>query len=410
MQKKYNILTFSDVSIPSYQRPYRGILFVDYAPYGRLGDVFVISPKSTENFRNKEVVVISDQYFSKSFNFSKEQYLLGKRFMNWLFLLFKLVKFRFTNAKKIDFVRSGTTYLSLFLLITQRRKLVYFADICDFYSDLYEEFKMPLARFLKPIIFFIEKIAQHRANLIFVDTGAQRDFLIDKMGVSKGRCIVIPNGILLENFPYRANKDKAILESYGYALNDKILFYGGDISEMDGIGLIIRFIENHKDVKVLIIGKGKLSSLEEIRKEIKEKGLEKNITLDSFKPYGELYKYISIADVCLAPFRITNTSNTVECGKIITYLLAGKKILATRADGVSRLYKNTIDYFEDGNYNDFSVQLLNLLEKQENENAAIIRRQLGEKFDFKKIIEHEFFVIDEYFKDPKQDFSKYDYL
>jgi hypothetical protein len=56
------------------------------------------------------------------------------------------------------------------------------------------------------------------------------------------------------------------------------------------------------------------------------------------------------------------------------------------------------------------VQLLKLLEKQENENAAMVRRQLGEKFDFKKIIEHEFFVIDEYFKDPKQDFSKYDYL
>lgn len=410
MQKKYNILTFSDVPIPSYGRPYRGILFVDYAPHKRLGNVFVISPKSTKSFKNKEVTIISDQYFDESFDFSKEQYLLWKRFENWLFLLLKLVKFRLSNSKKVDFVRSGTTYLSLFLLITQRRDLVYFADICDFYSDLYGEFKMPLAKLLRPAIFFMEKIAQHRANLIFVDTSAQRDFLTKKMNVNGRQCVVIPNGILLENFPYHSKKDERVLESYGYTKNDKILFYGGDISKMDGIDLIIRFIETNRDIKALIIGKGKSKDLEDIRNEIRTKGLEKNIMLDSFKPYNELHRYISVADVCLAPFRLTNTSNTVESGKIITYLLGGKAVLATEADGVKSLYKDAVSYFKDGNYDDFSEKLLGLLSDKNDENAEMSRRRLGEKFDFKKIIEHEFFVIDQYFMDPKQDFSKYDYL
>lgn len=410
MQKKYNILTFSDVPIPSYQRPYRGILFVDYAPHGRLKDVFVISPKSVDTFKNNEVSIISSQYFNGNFSFSKEQYLLRKRLVNFLHLIFKLLKFRIKNAKRVDFVRSGTTYLSLFLLITQKRNLPYFADICDFYSDLYGEFKMPLAKLFQPVIFLIEKIAQGRASLIFVDTTAQRNFLVRKMDVDKRRCVVIPNGVLLENFPYCPKKDKRVMELYGYATDERILFYGGDISKMDGIDLIIKFAENNRDVKVLIIGKGKSEDIEEIQKEIRTRNLEKNVTLDSFKPYSELYKYISIADVCLAPFRVTNTSNTVECGKIITYLLGGKRVLTTEADGIKSLYKSSIDYFKDGDYDDFSKKLLKLLENPVDDVAEKKRRELGEKFDFKKIIEHEFLVIDEYFKNPKQDFSKYDYL
>ncbi|MBM4401924.1 MAG: glycosyltransferase [Candidatus Cloacimonetes bacterium] len=410
MPEKYNLLTFSDVPIPSYTRPYRGVLFVDYAPNRKIENVYVISSESREKFKNKRINLHTD-YFSAT-DFKSNQYNLYFRLSNIFKLFLKLFKFRLQKAHKIGFIRTGSTYLSFLVLLTQKTKTPYFADICDFYFDLYQEFKMPLASFLKPLIFFFEKLALQRANLLFVDTAVQRRYQVQKLGVDARKCVVIPNGVILDNYPFSLKKDENVLRDYNFSPLDKILFYGGDISEADGVEMIIKFIQESKDknVKALIIGKGKAEYLEGLKDKIAQLGLTNRVYLDSFKPYNKLHKYISIADVCLAPFRLTPTSNTVECAKIITYLLMGKPCLATEAEGIKSLYKDKVTYFRDGDFNGFSSRLHNLLENPIAKEESLKLRSLGEKFDFKKIIEHEYFIIDQYFKNPKQDFSKYDYL
>lgn len=408
MPRKYDVLTFSDVPIPSYARPYRGVLFVDYAPDERLGNVYVISAEPSEEFKNKRGILHTD-YFGAS-DFKKNQYGLYFRLSSIFKLFFKLVKFRFKNSHKIDFIRTGSTYLSLLVLLTQKREIPYFADICDFYSDLYEEFRMPLAKMLRTVISYLERLAIRRANLVFVDTAPQRSYLVNKMGIEERRCVVLPNGLHADFFPFSLYEDKQTLHNYGFSHTDKILFYAGDISDMDGIEMIIRFAKENKKVKALIIGKGNEAYIESLKGVIVSDGLEDRVLLDSFKPYNEVYKYISIADVCLAPFRLTATSNTVECAKIITYLLMGKPCLVTEAEGVKSLYRDKIAYFKDGDFSDFSRKLHNLLRSPIIDENKYELRILGERFDFKKIIEHEYFVIDQYFKDPRQDFSKYDYV
>lgn len=413
MQKRYNILTFSDVPIPSYQRPYRGVLFVDFAPKQRLNTVYVASISSPEVFRNADIEVHAE-YFDGA-DFKMNQYNLFYRIASFIKLFFILLKIRFLYSGNIDFVRTGGTYLSLLYFLTQKRGTPYFADFCDFYFELYKEFRMPLARFISPVVFLIEKFIIKKANLLFVDTPAQREFLVEKMGVDKKKCIVAPNGILVENFPFLEKKDRSVMNEYGFSDEDIILFYGGDISEMDGIEFLLKFAkENTKrysSLRILIIGKGNPEYLKKIKNEILENGLSDVVVLDSFKPYNQLYRYVSIADICSAPFRITTTSNTVECGKIITYLLAGKQVLSTRADGVSGLYKDSIEYFQDGDYKDFSEKLHGLIKNLNSiEDLKRTRRLIGERFEFRKVIEREYFIIDKYFEDPAQDFSRYDYL
>ncbi len=407
MPKSYKVLIFSDFPLPSYKKPHRNVLFIDYAPKGKLKKVFLISPKPNEAFKNNKVSLITDYYNSD--DFYKTQHNLFIRLSGIFRLFLKLLCFN-PKKDKIDYIRTGSTYLSLLVSLTQKNNVVFLGDVCDFYYELYEEFNKPFAKILKPFIFTMESIAIRRMNLIFVDTAAQREFLVTKMNIDKKKCVVLPNGINVDLFPFSPKKNIDILKQYAFKKDEKILFYSGDISKLDGIEHILRFIKERKDCKALIIGKAEEKFIRYLLDQIQKEHLEERLIIDGFKPYKDVYKYTSIADVCLAPFKITNTTNTVECAKIITYLLMGKLVLATKADGLRSLYKNNITYFKDGNYKDFSKKLNALLENNPSEKKQKQLRKLGEKFDFAKIIKYEYSVIDKYFKNPNQDLSKYDYL
>lgn len=407
MQKNYNILTFSDVPLPSYTRAYRGNLFVDFASKGWLNTVYIVSPSSNVKFKNNKFVKVKSLYF-KTPPFKNYQYRLFSRLFYISKLISQLIHFRIRNYK-IDFIRTGSTYLSLFVLLTQKKQVPYFADICDFYSDLYREFDMPLSKILKPLIFWFEKKAINRADLVFVDTAAQREYIVEKFRFSSKRCVVLPNGILKEYYPFALKKDGNVLSHYGFNTKDKIIFYGGDISKIDGVEMVLKYVEQNRNIKALIIGKGNSKYIEELQQYIIDKNLKNNIVIDSFKHPKEAYKYISIADVCLAPFKITPTTSTVECGKIISYLMMGKPVVATNAAGVKSLYKENLAYFTDGNFDDFSNRLTLLLRYPISIKRMKELREIGERFDFKKIIKYEYNVIDKYFDDPNQDFSKFDY-
>ena len=410
MRENYSILTFSDVPLPSYDRPYRGVLFVDYAPADFIHEVFVISPASTEQFQHHNTKV--KRFYFNAPNFKKIQYNIFYRLFINVKLFLNLIKWRI-GRHRLDFIRTGSTYLSLLVAITQRKDVPYIADCCDFYSDLYREFNMPFPRLICPIIHRLERYALQRADLIFVDTHAQRKYISNIMSISSKKVAVVPNGVLIDNFPYPVKKDSQLMCHYGFGDNDIILFYGGDISKMDGIEMLIDFVDAYRyslPIKLLILGKGNAEYINSLKNRINKLSLKDQIIFDGFKPYSELYRYISLSDVCLAPFRLTNTSNVVECGKIITYMLCGKMVLSTKADGVMSLYKDMIKYFIDGDYTDFSQQLIaiinNLPDKLQSNNI----RLYAEMFDFQKIIDHEIKVIRDWFGSHKSNNSNYDYL
>jgi len=149
MRRKYNVFIPSEIPFPSYNRSYRVVLFVNHAPEGRLGNVYVTASKSDEVLINKNVNVIYD--YIKADSFKNNQYSIILRLWDLFKLFLKMIKFRFSNkGKNIDFIRSGTTFISFLILLSQKRKIPYFADICDFYFELYEEFNMPFAKIFKP--------------------------------------------------------------------------------------------------------------------------------------------------------------------------------------------------------------------------------------------------------------------
>jgi len=394
MPKKYNCLIFSDFEIPNYDRPYRGILFMEWANSKKY-DFFVISPFTKTKFKNNNDNV-SLFYYKNQHKIKHNQYNIFFRISNLWKLYLSILNFR-KKDKKIDIIYAGTTYLLLFAGMFKKNNTKVIANVCDFYSDLYSGYKMPLEKFFKYPILSLETHALSFADVITVDTYAQKDLLVYKYKINPNKCVVLPNGLIVDKFPYLDTKDDSVMKNYNFKKKDWIFFYGGDISRDDGVEMIIQFAYENKsqeNFKFLIIGKGNPAYINKLQDLIHEYNLVEKVIIDSFKPIDELYKYISVADICLAPFKITNTTNVTEVAKIISYMLGGKKVLSTRAEGVFSLYKDEILYFEDSNYNDFKAKLIEMTYKPLSKEEKFKIRKHAEKFDFRKIIEIEYEIVD----------------
>lgn len=406
MQKKIKILTYSDIPIPSYNRPYRGILFIDYFKKNEEVDFYVVSPKSENLFKNDKNNILKIYY--DKVNFKKIQYSLFHRLIGILKLVYTLIVNK-DNFRDLSYIRVGSTYLVFLTLFFRNKNTKLFVDICDLYSELYKDFGMPLSSIVSKIIFHFEKYSLKLPDLIFVDTPAQRDYFVEKFNIDARKCIVQPNGILIDSFPYIDHKDSEVLKEYGFKKEDKVIFYGGDIAESDGIEFLIEFAKNNKKFKYLVIGKGNSDYLKKLSSMVVDYKIEDIFIIDSFKDYNKLYKYISVSDVCVAPFKINSSNNIMEVGKIITYLLEGKKVLSTNALGVSSLYKENINYFQNNDFEDFSKKLLSIIDLVQSPEQKNLLREFAENFDFKKIIQNEYKIIDCYFDNPNQDFRKFDF-
>lgn len=398
MPKKINCLIFSDFEIPNYDRPYRGILFLEWSDNSKY-NFYIVSPFTETKFQ-KPSHNIKVFYYQNDRKIKGSQYRIGFRIINLWRLMNALIEFKLKSIE-IDLVYAGTTYLLLFAGLFKGKKTKIIANICDFYSDLYSGYKMPFGSLLKYPIKLIETVALSFADVITVDTTAQKLLLVSNYKINHDKCVVLPNGLIVEKFPYLETKEERVMKNYNFSQKDFIFFYGGDISEDDGVEFIIKFAHEFKfkeNFKFLIIGKGNNTYISKLNNSISDLGLSEKVTIDTFKPIDELYRYISVADVCLAPFKVTNTTNVTEVGKIITYMLGGKKVLSTKADGVCSLYGSYINYFRDGDYDDFKTKLLQLTNIYlSNEERLKIRRH-AEKFDFKTIINTEYEIVDRILK------------
>lgn len=409
MPKKINCLIFSDFEIPNYDRNYRGILFMEWSD-SSIYKFYIVSPFSKSKFK-KPVPNHETYYYENQNQMKKQQYRILSRLKGFCKLFFALLKFKKIN-KEINIVYVGTTYALLLATIFKINNIKIIANICDFYSDLYKGYKMPFGNLLEYPIKFLEKKALSLANVITVDTYAQKRLLITNYAVNKNKCVVLPNGLVTDNFPYIEKKDESIMRTYNYSKEDLVFFYGGDISEDDGIELIIRFANEHKNrknFKFLIIGKGNDNYIKKLNLLISKLGLFEKFSIESFKPIDELYKYISVADICLAPFKVTNTTNVTEVSKIISYLLGGKVVISTKAEGVCSLYGDYVTYFEDGNYNDFKTKIIEKTSKTLSKKERLSIRRHAEKFDVKNIIKTEYQIVEELMTQKNPDFEDFNF-
>lgn len=391
-----NILTFADHPLPAYDvRPYRSALFIEVASKEFDNDIFVIAPVGGGNFNCEDC--ITRPYSPTWQRFTDIQYSMLRRVGRIISLSLLVAKFVFRHRTRLV-IRVSNGYLGVIASLVRRSRDLLVLDCCDFYFDLYREFGLPLPSIICPVLFALERYAFRRADLLIVDTPAQRRYVTSTFGIPASRLIAVPNGVILDKYPLPSNKDSQLMINYGIDEGDIVLFYGGDISALDGIELVAELFNSERialpqKLRLIIIGKGKSTYIQSLKQKLSSGIAEGTVIFEDFVPYDQYIKYLSLADICLAPFKITPTSNTVECGKIITYLLAGKQVVASRGDGVTEIYGDAVCYYDSDNSSDLVRAVQEAFNRSRRIGSTENQRLTGEQFDFLKLVSVEWELV-----------------
>jgi len=183
-------------------------------------------------------------------------------------------------------------------------------------------------------------------------------------------------GVDSTSFKYDAEGAKEVRKKYGLE-NKKVVVYVGVLSKGHGPDILIEVAEKLRDdVMFLMVGK----DLELLREEAEKRGVANRFVFTGFVKHGEVPKYISAADVAVAPYRLTEFMKRKKIPahmspiKVFEYMACGKPVVAGDIGIVRELIMETKCGLiaKSDNPEDFAEKIRILIE---NEGIA---RELGE--------------------------------
>jgi glycosyltransferase involved in cell wall biosynthesis len=250
------------------------------------------------------------------------------------------------------------------------------------------------------------------SDVVIVDSPSQRK-LWEERGLDKKKGIVLPHGIPKMFDLKDSGKCERIIKRYNL-LNSKILFFHGDISHIDGIDILImatkKLIKKHSAVKVMIVGEGSKNYMNYLKQMIKEEDVRDNFIFTGWVPYVEIPDYISCADIYVAPFRLSHTSNTNIPNKLLEYIAMKKPIVATRSKGIQEMFGNLITYIDPESPDSLSNEILKLINNdRSSEDIDEKKEKLVEVYKWKYITRHEEKIMQSLIKNRNQDFRQFDW-
>ncbi|MFH1094337.1 MAG: glycosyltransferase family 4 protein [Candidatus Omnitrophota bacterium] len=181
-----------------------------------------------------------------------------------------------------------------------------------------------LLKFVKKLVHFI----YHECNLILVQS---RAFIpsIRNFGIEISRISYFPNSA--EEFYRPLELENDAIERREIPKGFIIMFAGnvGVAQDFETIISAAEELKNHKDIYWVIIGDGRMRLW--VEKEIKARGLMRNIMLIGRRPPEMMPRYFALADVLLVTLRNEEIFKLTIPSKVQSYLACAKPIIASLA-------------------------------------------------------------------------------
>jgi len=211
------------------------------------------------------------------------------------------------------------SFIDIFLARLLTRKTIIFNPSISLYETLVSDRRIVRNFFLKKVLYYVEKCAYFLADIVLMDTNQHVNYISKQFGIRKRKIKKVFVGAEQSIFyPRKTVKDDN---------NFLVLFYGKFIP-LHGIEYIIKaakILENEKNLKFLIIGRGQTSK--EIM-HLASKLRIKNVSFIDWVKYEDLPVFINKADVCLGIFSKGEKAMRVIPNKAFQ-VLATKKPLIT---------------------------------------------------------------------------------
>lgn len=282
------------------------------------------------------------------------------------------------------------------------RTIPIIANVSDFYGDLYQGSELPFPRLVTAIVRTTERLVS-RVDLAIVDTLEQRALWATR-GLSLERCVVSPHGLPRTAQPsLSADPGRIDLRRrFQIPVDRPIATYVGDMSEGDGIDLLMKAIGTLRVsgniMSLVLVGAGSRRIMRSLERLGRTLSLHGDVHWIESVPNSALPQLFEQVDVCVAPFRATDTTATAIPNKVLEYLTSDRPIIVTGGSAVQGAFGPALRYFGEGDVLALSEELEASIRSgfRLTETERRLRADIRECFAWPRIMEVESRLIDRF--------------
>jgi len=186
------------------------------------------------------------------------------------------------------------------------------------------------------------------------------------------KCVVINNGIDIENFKPNTKYRDEIRQKYGIAHDALLVLSLGRLTYAKGHHLAIQAVEDLKkrgvEIKMIIVGDGPL--LGELKQQVDSMGLHKAVFFSGYIENADTVKYYNAADVFVMPTLTLEGLPFV----LLEAMACAKPVIASRSGGNLEVIDDNVNGFliEPGNTDELSNKIASIA------GASDLRTRLSE--------------------------------
>jgi glycosyltransferase involved in cell wall biosynthesis len=238
-------------------------------------------------------------------------------------------------------------------------------------------------KWMNPFHIFLEKITSKLSISIYSCSNAVTKFLLKEIGIKKERIVTIPNGIDVDAYYIKINREEKLRE-LGIRKNTKVVSAVCRLHEpKKGVKVLLnatRIIQEDIDFHLLIVGTGK------DEKKLKEMAIKEKINAHFLGERKDIKEILQITDIFVLPSLYEGFPVAV-----LEAMAVGVPIVATRVGGLTEaiINKQTGFLVEPGNPAELAEKIKELLlnkQLRQNFGEAGLNR-VKEVFSLDKTVE-----------------------
>lgn len=224
--------------------------------------------------------------------------------------------------------------------------------------------------FLKAPTRIFEKKVYENADRIVAITPKLSDYVIN-LGASKDKVELLFTGVDTNQFNPKVDSTK-LRKELNLSNDCIVIVFIGTLFEFCGMDRYIEqfpeILKEFPETKLIVVGGGFL--LEKLKQLVRDLELEDSVILTGFQPYEMMPQYINLADICINPFQINNTTRDIMPGKILQYLACGKPVIATPLPGMKAVIPDEERGVIYSEFDEFRMSTIELLRDEERMKTA----------------------------------------
>ncbi|UWZ86933.1 glycosyltransferase family 4 protein [Occallatibacter riparius] len=230
----------------------------------------------------------------------------------------------------------------------------------EFYAS---KFKIGERSMIFRLLALVEKLSIAFADHVIVVNHLVEETVLNRGSVRPEKCSVILNYPDPRIFWRSARKRMSTGRD-----GEFVICYPGTLSRHQGVDLAVEAVgllrERAPGLKFLIIGDG--PERENLKKLIRERGLEDRVSLTGLVPLEEVAEVMATIDLGVVPKRKEGFGDIAFSTKTMEFMAMGVPVLASRTR-IDEFYfgGGKVEFFESGNASDLAEKILALMDEPE---------------------------------------------